>query len=91
MSLQTPNLVKVTWTDAHNNQGSWVYGPTGVEEFAKDVRFRVAQVGYVVWHDEECVVIASRISNPSEDEHRAYGQLERIPLPMIESMENIDA
>jgi hypothetical protein len=76
-------LVDIQWVDAHNNQGAWVYGTDGVEEFAKDVRFNVAQVGWLVFEDGECVVIASRVSKSADPDEMAFGQLERIPKGVI--------
>jgi hypothetical protein len=77
-----PELVLVQWDDAHNNQGAWVYGEDGLNEFATDERFQVSQAGWLVYEDDKCVVIASRITRNDTPE-RAYGQLERIPKRMI--------
>jgi len=82
-------LVKVKWEDAHNNQGAWLYGQQELEEFATDNRFVVTQVGYVAYEDGDCMVIASRITDPEDPETRAYGQVERLPKRLIKTIEEI--
>ena len=77
-------LVKVTWVDAHNNQGAWMT-ESELGEFAKDEAYRVTQVGYKVYDDELCIVLAARLSTPSPDYGQSFGMCERIPKRLIDS------
>lgn len=79
MRAQDYDLVRVVWHDAHNNQGAWIYGEDELKEFAEDNRFQVDQVGWLVHEDKDCIVLAARVA---ED---AYGQVERIPVRMIDT------
>lgn len=79
-------LLKITWVDAHNNQGAWVT-QDDLHEFGRDEAYRVTQVGYKVWEDELCIVLASRLSKPSKEYGQSFGMLERIPKKLIDSEE----
>lgn len=77
-------LLKITWVDAHNNQGSWA-NEEELQSFAKDEAYQVTQVGYKVYEDDLCIVLAARLSKPSEDYGQSFGMLERIPKKLIDS------
>lgn len=81
-------LVKVTWVDAHNNNGGWIH-KDDLEDFAKDEAYRVTQVGYKVYEDGLCILLAARLSTPSEDYGQSFGMIERIPKKLIDSQEVI--
>jgi hypothetical protein len=78
------DLVRVTWVDAHNNQGAWMNRDELVD-FAVDEAYRVTQVGYKVHADELCIVLAARLSTPSADYGQSFGMCERIPKKLIDS------
>ncbi|HMH59020.1 MAG TPA: hypothetical protein VK537_07545 [Galbitalea sp.] len=84
------DLVRVTWVDAHNNQGAWMSGDELVA-FAADEAYRVTQVGYKVHEDELCIVLAARLSTPSPDYGQSFGMCERIPRKLIDSMTVLEA
>lgn len=77
-------LLKITWVDAHNNNGAWM-DEDELQEFGKDEAYRVTQVGYKVYEDELCIVLASRLSKPSPEYGQSYGMAERIPKKLIDS------
>lgn len=81
-------LLKVTWVDAHNNQGAWL-AEDDLPAFGKDEAYRVTQVGYKVYEDDLCVVLASRLSKPSPDYGQSFGMLERIPKKLIDTEETL--
>ena len=78
------DLVKVTWVDAHNNQGAWMTADE-LADFAKDEAYRVTQVGYKVHEDDQCIVLAARLSTPSPEYGQSFGMCERIPRKLIDS------
>lgn len=78
------DLVRITWVDAHNNQGAWMTRDE-LTEFAADEAYRVTQVGYKVHEDELCIVLAARLSTPSPDYGQSFGMCERIPRKLIDS------
>jgi hypothetical protein len=82
------DLVRVTWVDAHNNQGAWMTRDE-LAEFARDEAYRVTQVGYKVYEDELCIVLAARLSTPSADYGQSFGMCERIPRKLIDSIDLI--
>lgn len=84
MKLAIHKLIQITWVDAHNNQGSWAHEDELIA-FAKDEAYQVTQVGYLVYEDDLCIVIASRLSKPSKDYGQSFGMLERIPKKLIDS------
>lgn len=77
-------LLRITWVDAHNNNGAWM-DQDELKSFGKDEAYRVTQVGYKVYEDDLCVVIAGRISQYSPEYGQSFGQLERIPKTLIDS------
>lgn len=84
------DLVRVTWVDAHNNQGAWMTRDE-LAEFAADEAYRVTQVGYKVHEDELCIVLAARLSTPSPDYGQSFGMCERIPKKLIDSETLVEA
>jgi hypothetical protein len=82
------DLLRITWVDAHNNQGSWV-SQEELESFGKDEAYHVTQVGYKVYEDDLCIVLASRLSTPSEEYGQSFGMIERIPKKLIDSEEQL--
>lgn len=78
------DLVKITWVDAHNNQGAWMTRDE-LAAFAADEAYRVTQVGYKVHEDDLCVVLAARLSTPSDEYGQSFGMCERIPRKLIDS------
>lgn len=78
------DLVRVTWVDAHNNQGAWMTADE-LAEFAADEAYRVTQVGYKVHEDDLCIVLAARLSTPSPEYGQSFGMCERIPKKLIDS------
>lgn len=78
------DLVRVSWVDAHNNQGAWMTADE-LADFAKDEAYRVTQVGYKVYEDALCIVLAARLSTPSPDYGQSFGMCERIPKQLIDS------
>lgn len=84
--VDNPILVRFEWVDAHNNQGAWL-DEESLREFAKDEAYQVTQVGYLVYEDELCYVIASRLSKPSKEYGQSFGMIERIPKRLITSYE----
>lgn len=83
------DLVRITWVDAHNNQGGWM-DRDQLADFAKDEAYRVTHVGYKVHEDELCIVLAARLSTPSADYGQSFGMCERIPRKLIDSEVIID-
>jgi hypothetical protein len=83
------DLVRVTWVDAHNNQGAWMTSAE-LADFAADEAYCVTQVGYKVHEDELCIVLAARLSTPSPDYGQSFGMCERIPKKLIDSMVVLD-
>ena len=79
-------LVRVTWVDAHNNQGAWMTREE-LTAFAADEAYRVTQVGYKVHEDDLCIVLAARLSTPSVDYGQSFGMCERIPRKLIDAEE----
>jgi len=77
-------LVQVEWLDAHNNNGAWM-NEDELLDFAKDQVYRVTQVGYVVYEDDDGIVLASRITGEHKEYGQSFGQVERIPLGMVSS------
>lgn len=77
------DLLKIKWVDAHNNQGAWV-NQEELEAFGKDEAFKVTQVGYKVYEDDLCIVLAARLSEPSEEYGQSFGMIERIPKKLID-------
>lgn len=88
MSKDKYRLVRITWVDAHNNQGAWV-NQDELQSFAEDEAYRVTQVGYIVYENDLCIVLAARLSTPSEEYGQSYGMLERIPKKLIDSQEEL--
>ncbi|WP_067891245.1 hypothetical protein [Nocardia vaccinii] len=78
------DLVRVTWVDAHNNQGAWMTADE-LAGFARDEAYRVTQVGYKVHEDDLCIVLAARLSTPSSEYGQSFGMCERIPKKLIDS------
>jgi len=79
-------LMRVTWVDAHNNQGAWMTREE-LAAFAADEAYRVTQVGYKVHEDDLCIVLAARLSTPSADYGQSFGMCERIPRKLIDAEE----
>jgi hypothetical protein len=77
-------LLNITWVDAHNNQGAWL-DEDGLQSFGKDEAYRVTQVGYKVYEDDLCIVLAARLSKPSPEYGQSFGMLERIPKKLIDT------
>jgi hypothetical protein len=73
------DLEKITWTDA-TSIGHWT-DLDDVPEFAEDHGFVVTNVGYRVFEDDECVVLAARITLGAEPQQ--VGIFERLPKGMI--------
>lgn len=78
--IKNPKLVHVEWTDAHNNNGNW-YTHDEILEFIEDNHFQCSHVGWLIYEDEDCIVLAARKDRPGDQ----YGLIEKIPKRMVES------
>lgn len=78
-------LEKVTWHDA-TSIGHWT-DLADIPEFATDHGFVVTNVGYLVYEDDACIVLAARITLGADPQQ--VGIFERLPKSMIVKREVI--
>jgi hypothetical protein len=79
-----PPIVKVDWVDVQNVAGSW-HDTDELTSFAKDEAYKVTSVGWRVYEDDLCVVLAGRYSPKTEQFGEHYGMVERIPKKIIDN------
>jgi hypothetical protein len=80
MTTTTDRLMMVEWTDA-TNIGEWM-DLSELREWATEKHgANVRNVGFLVYEDEECIVLAAR--KATEMEPKQIGLFERIPKAII--------
>lgn len=79
--LEYPSLVVVEWIDT-TNIATWEKLDE-IAEWAKDGGFVCRNVGYLVYEDNDCVVLAARIA--LEADPQQVGLFERVPKGVITS------
>lgn len=75
-----PELVKVDWADA-TNIATWM-SQEDIIDWLEQKTYVSNNVGYLVYEDDDCVVVAARQGNFTPGEY-AWGLVERIPKPMV--------
>jgi hypothetical protein len=75
-------LERIWWTDATNVAGGW-HTHDELQDFATNQKWKCTNTGWLVHEDDECVVLAGRMTNDREQ----FGLVERIPKRMIEHRE----
>lgn len=82
MKFDKPKLVRIWWTDTTNVAGGW-YDPDELKDFATNQIWRCSNIGWLIYEDDDCVVLAGRLTNDLSQ----VGLVERIPRKMIERQE----
>ena len=78
--VEYPELMLIEWTDT-TNIAAW--SPlSDVAEFAKDGAFICRNVGYLVYEDDSCYVLAARVALERVGEEQV-GLFERIPKGIV--------
>lgn len=78
------DLVRATWHDA-TNIAHWA-DLDDVPKWAKTGTFVVTNVGYLVYEDDDCIVLAARVALGGAIPEQV-GLFERLPRPIIRDME----
>ncbi len=81
-----PQLAWVEWIDT-TNIPTWEDLDT-IPEWAKDGGFVCRNVGYLIYEDEDCVVLAARVALGAEPQQ--VGLFERIPKGVIRKFKRLD-
>lgn len=81
MGVEVMKLERIRWTDA-TCVAAW-HSREEVEEFATSQIWNCSNIGWNVYEDDDCVVLAARISDKAEH----MGLLERLPKRMIKHRE----
>jgi hypothetical protein len=74
-----PPLLLVEWIDV-TNISEWT-NLADIPEFAKDGGYICRNAGYLVYEDDDCIVLAARVALLAEPEQ--VGLFERIPKSVI--------
>lgn len=77
-------LERIWWTDVTNVAGGW-HDDDELKEFATSKRYECNNTGWNVHEDDDCVVLAGRMTNDGNH----VGLVERIPKRIIEHRETI--
>jgi hypothetical protein len=73
-------LIQVWWTDTTNVAGGW-HDEEGLAGFATDGAWKSSNTGWLVYEDEQCIVLAARMT----EDGKHVGLVERIPKAAITS------
>jgi hypothetical protein len=84
-----PPLVMVEWMDA-TNIPTWQDLADMPDWATNHAVFTCRNVGYLVYEDEHCVVLAARVSL-GDPENQQVGLFERLPKGMITNRTVLDA
>lgn len=79
-------IVEVVWEDT-TNVAAWQTRDELIE-WAKAGGWVARNIGYLVYEDDECVVVAARVA---DDEERHVGLAERIPKRPVISRHELHA
>lgn len=80
--------VKVVWDDAgsmHPEEGAWTY-EADIPELYANANFINISHGFLVYENEDSVVIAQSRATPEKDHQAQYGSLLRIPRVNIKEI-----
>lgn len=71
-------LVQLWWVDATNVAGGW-HDTDDLAEFATNGAWKCSNTGWIVYEDDLCYVLASRMT----DDGQNVGLIERIPKAAV--------
>lgn len=79
-------IVYLEWADALHNS-SWFYAEQAIE-WAKEAKWMVKEVGWIISETKEYIVFASRMKE-EHDENDSYGGLQKIPKTWIKKRKEL--